>query len=229
MNNGWRPKWVRNNYYTTAQDRAQHALNGIYMGAYANRRDQTPITSELTCTAPVNRFTRPPAPPPKYASSAPPPRPITPPRHYPQPYTKRDELLGFRDEWISNRHRSWGKNAPMVDIDFLVVEYDSCIVRAVVEYKCAIRDDGLPTPPPDFSRANYKTLINMADRLGIPMFAVYYDRARITFRVFPANGWARRLTPVPQIFSELEWVTRIYALTMRIVPDEVCAVLCNKK
>ncbi|HRF95125.1 MAG TPA: hypothetical protein PLZ51_08020 [Aggregatilineales bacterium] len=231
MNNGWRPKWVRNNYFTTQHERTQLAHNGIYMGAYANRGGASPQPLGLSNTVPVNRFVRPPSAPfnPKLAGGAPPNYP-PPPSRYPTPYAgKRQELLGFRDEWISNRHRTWGKDAPMVDIDFLVVEYESCRVRALVEYKCAIRDNGLPTPAPDFTRANYKTLINMADSLCVPMFAVYYDRARVTFRAYPANSWARRLTATPQTYSELEWVSRIYALTGRTVPDAIQATLSHTK
>lgn len=237
MTSGWRPKWVRNNNWTVVNERARLAQHGIYIGAYAHRASDTPPSFMSIGTS---------APPPKPASRfAPPPtdddrqRIIQLAQHN---QFERDnryntatmarvkrEFMGFRDAWISDRHRRWGKDAPMVDIDFLVIDYDRCQVRALVEYKCGVRDDGIATAPPDFARANYQTLINMADRLSVPMFVVYYDRARITFTVYPANRWAQHLTTTPKIFSEVEWVERIYALSGRILPDNLRAVLSNSK
>jgi hypothetical protein len=47
----------------------------------------------------------------------------------------RDEQLGWRDERISARHRTWGCDCPAADIDFLVLEYDGGVASDLVEYK----------------------------------------------------------------------------------------------
>ena len=47
----------------------------------------------------------------------------------------RRERSGWRDEWISKRHRLWGFDCPAVDIDFLMLEYDRSVPCALIEYK----------------------------------------------------------------------------------------------
>lgn len=34
------------------------------------------------------------------------------------------ERTGWRDERLSRRHREWGFDCPMVDCDFIAVEFD---------------------------------------------------------------------------------------------------------
>ena len=48
--------------------------------------------------------------------------------------TVKEERSGWRDEMLSQRHRDWGFNCPAIDIDFLLIEYNSAKVKALVEY-----------------------------------------------------------------------------------------------
>ena len=47
----------------------------------------------------------------------------------------RAERTGWRDEELSQEHRKWGFDCPTVDIDFLMLEYDTGRASALVEYK----------------------------------------------------------------------------------------------
>ncbi|NBT20517.1 MAG: hypothetical protein EBT00_17365 [Proteobacteria bacterium] len=71
-----------------------------------------------------------------------------------------------RDAILSAKHRTWGFNVPAVDIDFLMIEYDQSVAKALVEYRHingAVRVD-----------ASVKAIIDLADRAGLPFFIVQY-------------------------------------------------------
>ena len=71
-----------------------------------------------------------------------------------------------RDAILSAKHRTWGYNVPAVDIDFLMIEYDQSVAKALIEYRHingAVRVD-----------ASVKAIIDLADRAGLPFFIVQY-------------------------------------------------------
>jgi hypothetical protein len=47
----------------------------------------------------------------------------------------RTESTGWRDSWISDKHRSWGYDLPASDIDFMLLEYDNMKPITLVEHK----------------------------------------------------------------------------------------------
>jgi len=80
-----------------------------------------------------------------------------------------NERHNKRDDIISLKHRTWGFNVPAVDIDFLMIEYDQSIPKALIEYRHingAIRVD-----------ASIKAIIALANAANVPFFVVqyYYD------------------------------------------------------
>lgn len=80
-----------------------------------------------------------------------------------------NERHNKRDAILSLKHRSWGFNVPAVDIDFLMIEYDQSIPKALIEYRHingAIRVD-----------ASIKAIIALADAANIPFFVVQYAYA----------------------------------------------------
>jgi hypothetical protein len=80
-----------------------------------------------------------------------------------------NERHNKRDAILSLKHRSWGFNVPAVDIDFLMIEYDQSIPKALIEYRHingAIRVD-----------ASIKAIIALADAANIPFFVVQYSYA----------------------------------------------------
>lgn len=127
-----------------------------------------------------------------------------------------EERTGWRDLALSRRHKKWGEDCPMVDIDFLALEYDRARAKAIVEYKHE-------NAPPDqyASRANYLALIDLGNRAGLPVFVVRYPSDFSWFWVTPLNEAARVLVAEPTRLSEREWVEVLYKLRGRSVPDEL--------
>lgn len=137
-------------------------------------------------------------------------------------YTVKPERTSWRDEWISNRHRAWGWDCPMVDIDFLAAEYDQARAVAIIEYKAA------GAPISDFSKANYRVLIGMADTLKIPFAVVRYHSGQSLFYVQPGNELARFAFTCQQIVSEFEYVGQLYRLRKRETPETISRQLSRQ-
>jgi hypothetical protein len=102
----------------------------------------------------------------------------------------RPERTNWRDEALSARHRLYGFDLPMTDIDFLVCEYSSGKAKAIIEYK---REDA----PIDFKQANaemhpksYDALKDLADRASIPFFVIQYKIDFTEWHIIPMNSFA---------------------------------------
>lgn len=136
----------------------------------------------------------------------------------------REERTGWRDEDMSNRHRTWGHNCPMVDVDFLALEYDLAEPVALVEYKAT---DMLP-----FAHASYKALRKLAQgykNKGIPFFVVRYwhwGDEKWAFEVYPQNkaayAYMHQHQPdyAGEMMTEKQWVTILYHLRQLQRGDE---------
>lgn len=126
------------------------------------------------------------------------------------------ERTGWRDLELSLRHRAWGFNCPMVDIDFLVCEYDQRKVVALIEYKFY---QGFWRRPD----ASYEALQDLADRARVPFFLVYYVKEPVWyFSVFACNNLARVLVHEPLIgLTEERYVAGLYVLRHRQIPPNV--------
>ncbi len=81
----------------------------------------------------------------------------------------RPERTGWRDQQISNRHRLWGWDCPGADLDFVMVEFDKGLPKALVEYKA------LGAAFPNQKHPTYQALRVLADASGIPFLIVFYD------------------------------------------------------
>ena|ERR1017187_5634734 len=132
----------------------------------------------------------------------------------------KQERTGFRDEWISRRHRLWGDDVPIADLDFLVIEYDRCKCVALVEYKHVnLRGKFKPDP-------NTRALQHLATIGKIPFYVIFYDPENRTFSqfLFPSE-WAKQLgptlSPTNDAVSELEFVEFLYQLRGRLVSKKI--------
>lgn len=128
----------------------------------------------------------------------------------------REERTGWRDLGLSHRHRLWGWDCPAVDIDFLMVEYDRGIARALVEYKneCA--------PEPDWEHPSMRAIGDVASRAGIPFLVVCYATDFAWFDVWPCNTEAKRWAPEGNVtLSEPEYVNMLYRIRGRLMPSSV--------
>lgn len=129
------------------------------------------------------------------------------------------ERTGWRDEWISERHRTFGVNVPCVDIDCIilsegadmsesgwnVMEYDKRVPRALIEYKAVGATINI-------FDANNKALCCLADMASLPFFIVVYDKAKLEYEVIPINYKAEELTSNNKVFAEPEFVEFLHAI-----------------
>ena len=140
-----------------------------------------------------------------------------------RPTDVKPEHTGWRDEDLSRRHRMWGRDAPFADLDFTVVEYDHARPVALIEFKRAGDEQ---TPPAELKR--HPTIIaieRLANAARIPFLLVYYKPAPWLFACYPVNAHAHDLyeegTVAPIVYSEFGFVTMLYELRKREVPDDV--------
>ena len=122
----------------------------------------------------------------------------------------RQERTGWRDGGISERHRGWGFNCPAVDIDFLLAEYDSCVVKALIEYKHA------RAAPADPSGPSYIAISWLATAAGIPFFDVVYADDYSTFTVRRINDVAKRMIGRDFSYTEAEYIRFLYKIRGRV-------------
>jgi hypothetical protein len=135
----------------------------------------------------------------------------------------KQERTGWRDAWISQRHRAWGYDCPMCDIDFLAIEYTQKVPVALVEYKAA-RPFRIDT-----EAANYTALINASAGMNVPLLVVFYSPTYAWFYVHPLNYQALRWFGRGQWMSEREYVRELYALRGIAVPSSVADQLSDFK
>lgn len=111
----------------------------------------------------------------------------------------REERTGWRDAALSERHRKWGYHCPAIDIDFLMLEYDTAKPVALVEYK------NEQAPPQLPSHNSYRAIATLASRAGVPFFAVRYETNFKWFRIIALNPLAREANPPSGDISETEY------------------------
>ena len=99
------------------------------------------------------------------------------------------ERTGWRDEWISRKHREWGVCLPAVDVDFLLVEY---LVSGARSFPCGFVDyKKLPGAEYGANKGspNNDAVIWIADKCDLPFFIVkyYHNEDSSAFEVCPMN------------------------------------------
>lgn len=130
-----------------------------------------------------------------------------------------EERTGWRDQALSQRHRLWGYDLPAVDIDFLMVEYDQGTPVAIIEYKHESAQWNLCHP-------NFSAIIRLADGCSIPAFMVRYGDNCDWFELWPINRFAREMNIMrTNRMSESEYVSFLYSLKGKAMPDEVYGIL----
>ena len=127
----------------------------------------------------------------------------------------RMERTGWRDHEISNRHRLWDADCPMVDIDFLAVEYNRNLPVALIDYKAS-----LPYTI-NLQASNYATLAGMATRLAIPFMVAFYSPTYWWFNTLAGNDLARNTVGQSRWFSEREYVALLYQLRKLPLPTDL--------
>ena len=125
----------------------------------------------------------------------------------------RLERSGWRDEGLSALHRTWGWDCPMIDVDWLVVEYDKAVPVALVEYK---NEHAKPVDP---THPSYRALALMGDRARIPSVVVHYKSDYSLFRPVALNSIAQSKIPTDNVLSQREYIRWIYRLRGRVLKE----------
>lgn len=144
----------------------------------------------------------------------------------------KKERTGLRDDSLSRRHRLWGFDCPAADIDWMVIEYDMRIPKALVDYKY-----GFNWKETVNDKANLAALSALASGYGncgdqncsscgpgIPFVIVRYTREPWQFSVEPRNDRARKIISSDRrnlVVSEKRYVSFLYRLGNREVPPDI--------
>lgn len=136
----------------------------------------------------------------------------------------RAEQYNWRDQWISERHRAFGWDAPMLDLDFPALEYDSGTPVALIEYKHKNAAVKLWHP-------SFKAMRLLADNSKIPFFIVIYSPEHFAYYVVGMNSYARQVPycAEPRWFNERNFVRMLYFLRRKVCSDEILNKLSSAK
>lgn len=132
----------------------------------------------------------------------------------------RLERTHWRDEAISQRHRTWGFDCPCLDIDFLLVEYHIAEPVALVEYKH--HQAGFP----NLNQAGYRALARLAEKAELPLVLTFYWPDIWAFRVYPLNELAKHHFEAGEGLTEYDYVSRLHRLR-RICLTEILTQQLN--
>lgn len=140
-------------------------------------------------------------------------RPVKPRR-----LSKEDKLR--LELLLSDRHRQWGFDTPMVNVDFLCVRYDGEVPVAIIEYKhfeAEFQEDSN-------LRALQKLYVRQPDGSYIrcPLFVVSWQE---DFRAWQITDGYSVEKVVAWFPSEPQYVQWLYSLAGRTVPEKVVARL----
>ena len=135
----------------------------------------------------------------------------------------KQERSHWRDAAISARHRLYGYDVPMTDIDFLAVEYSRKRAVMLVDYKAA---RPFPVNP---QAANYTVLSQLASASGVPFVIVFYSPRLWWFYIHPMNSEAAAQFGRGEWMSEREYVSALYRLRDLPLPAEIAAQLSDYK
>lgn len=134
----------------------------------------------------------------------------------------RGERSGWRDEKISQRHREWGFNCPLTDIDFLVVEYYYSQPKAIVEYKHEhAKIDFTKLTSIGMAPQSYKAIEHLANAANIPFFVVRYKDDFSFWNITPMNKQAKSYVKETKNLSEEAYVELLYKIRGRSLPEDI--------
>ena len=154
----------------------------------------------------------------------------------------RQERTGWRDKKLSERHREWGYDCPMVDLDdiysdsgcpmgrdmWTCLEYDRGHPKALVEYKHEYAVKAFEEIiNSNRLHPNQRSTKELADNSRIPYLITLYADNLTWYRVHPMNDYARQYIGETTKMSELEYVTLLYRMRGRIIPNDILKKLKN--
>ena len=114
---------------------------------------------------------------------------------------RQREAKEWRDEWISERHRTWGYELPATDIDFMLLEYSGSKPIALIEYKTigSMKYVGI-----DKVMRGHAPVSNLATMANLPSFICAYDQQRVIFWWKGTNKMG--LSNLKQDVQDVNWI-----------------------
>ena len=141
----------------------------------------------------------------------------------------RKESTGWRDSWISDKHRDWGYDLPATDIDFMLLEYDQMKPITLIEHKTVGCWKQFGKETVLRWHAPVATLATMA---GLPSYLCLYEKHPAAFYVMATNEIAERVPGRNGCFgsemipmSERQYVAFLYHLRNRPLPSVLVSEL----
>lgn len=133
----------------------------------------------------------------------------------------RDERTGWRDQWLSARHKLWGFDCPATDLDFLMLEFNNEKPCALIDYKEEHHSKDMSD-----SASGRKASKILADNSKIPFLIVRYVSHGNSYRVITGNEYAYKacqeyMNVLDRTLTEVEYVTFLYWLRGMEVPTSV--------
>ena len=139
------------------------------------------------------------------------------------PEVKAQRNIDRDDSGYSLLHRSWGFDAPMVDLD--AIEHATGLVRGIwLEY-----DRGAPVALMETKKAHEgdmhpsaaAAVAQLGDRATIPFFVVRHSTDFTEWQVHPANKTALQWLGEMARWTEVEYVGFLYQLRGRVMPNRI--------
>lgn len=132
------------------------------------------------------------------------------------------ERSGWRDKNLSARHRDWGHDCPMSDLDLIATEYDQREPIALIDYKMRRAPlEPVPSTIKLLSDANLYVMGRLGARAGLPAFVVFYGARFAWFQVQGLNRDGLKRVPGSQPLSERDYVSFLFELRGRELSEEV--------
>ena len=96
----------------------------------------------------------------------------------------------LHNEKLSLWHRqNLGRNCPMLDLDFVAIEYNNNVPAAIIEYKHINGKYGCSGRMPD----NYQILADLATASGLPFLEISYNDDLSEWFIWAFNDIARKM------------------------------------
>jgi|SRR5882672_3406283 len=127
----------------------------------------------------------------------------------------RQERTHWRDQGLSQRHRKWGFHCPAIDLDFLLVEYDTGLTVAIIEYK----NEHAPTQWS--SHPSYRAISRLGTTAGLPVFAVRYASDFSWWKVTALNEKAKEWAAMTAELTEDDYIRFLYSVRGREAPPDI--------
>lgn len=138
----------------------------------------------------------------------------------------KKRFTDYSDSIISDRHReAFGYHMFINNFDWLGFHYELDKVTDICEFKhCS-------TKKIDLNSFNYKALINMADKLEVPCFIIFYNEEDWSYYLIQINKSEKvwKYAKKPMKITEKNLISALYKIKGREISKETLDKLSSSK